>query len=85
VEERGSIFRTYHLPPGVSKDKVQLLTRAFNETLKDPDFLSDAKKSNLNVDPVSGAELEKIVSNMFRLDPALLSRLNEILKSAGPI
>jgi tripartite-type tricarboxylate transporter receptor subunit TctC len=80
VEERGSIFRTYLLPPDVPKDKVQLLTRAFNETLKDPDFLSDARKSNLNIDPVSGAELEKIVSNMFRLEPALLSRLNEILK-----
>jgi tripartite-type tricarboxylate transporter receptor subunit TctC len=80
IEERGSIFRTYLLPPGVPKDKTQLLTRAFSETLKDPEFLSDAKKSNLNVDPVSGAELEKIVSNMFRLDPALLSRLNEILK-----
>jgi tripartite-type tricarboxylate transporter receptor subunit TctC len=80
VEERGSIFRTYLLPPDVPKDRVQLLTRAFHETLKDSDFLSDAKKSNLNVDPVSGAELEKIVSNMFRLEPALLSKLNEILK-----
>jgi tripartite-type tricarboxylate transporter receptor subunit TctC len=80
VEERGSIFRTYLLPPGVPKDRVQVLARAFSETLKDAEFLSDAKKSNLNIDPVSGAALEKIVSNMFRLDPGLLSRLNEILK-----
>jgi tripartite-type tricarboxylate transporter receptor subunit TctC len=80
VQDRGSIFRPYLLPPDVAKDRVQILKNAFQETLKDSDFLVDAKKSNLNIDPVSGEELEKIIENLFRLEPALASRLNEVLR-----
>jgi tripartite-type tricarboxylate transporter receptor subunit TctC len=80
VQDRGSIFRPYLTPPGVPKDRLEVLRRAFHETLKDSEFLADAKKSNLNIDPVSGEELDKIVSSMFGLDAAFLSRLNEILK-----
>ena len=80
VQDRSSIFRPYLLPPDVPKDRVQILKNAFQETLKDSDFLADAKKSNLNIDPVSGEELETIVANLFRLEPALASRLNEILR-----
>jgi hypothetical protein len=80
VQDRGSIFRPYLLPPEVPKDRVQLLKHAFSETLKDSEFLSDAKKSNLNMDPVAGDEFEKIISNLFRLEPAFGSKLNEILR-----
>jgi tripartite-type tricarboxylate transporter receptor subunit TctC len=80
VQDRGSIFRPYLTPPGVPKDRLEVLRRAFHGTLKDPEFLADAKKSNLNIDPVSGEELDKIVSSMFGLDAAFVSRLNEILK-----
>ena len=54
--------------------------RAFAETLKDPEFLADAKKSNLVIDSVPGNELEKIALEIFKLDPAMTSKLNEILK-----
>jgi hypothetical protein len=80
VQDRGSIFRPYLLPPDVPKDRVQILKNAFQETLKDSDFLADAKKSNLNIDPVSGEELEKIIANLLRLEPALASKLNEVLR-----
>jgi hypothetical protein len=80
IYDRGTIFRPYILPPGVPRDRVQLLRVAFAETLKDPEFLADAKKSNLVIDSVSGNELEKIALEMFKLDPATTSKLNEILK-----
>lgn len=59
IYDRGTIFRPYTTSPGVPRDRVQLLRAAFAETLKDPEFLSDAKKSNLVIDGVSGSELEK--------------------------
>ena len=62
------------------RERVQLLRAAFAETLKDPEFLADAKKSNLVIDSVTGNELEKIALEMFKLDPAMISKLNEILK-----
>jgi hypothetical protein len=59
---------------------VQLLRAAFAETLKDPGFLTDAQKSNLVIDSVSGNDLERIALEMFKLDPATTTQLNEILK-----
>jgi hypothetical protein len=59
---------------------VQLLRKAFVETLKDPEFLADAKKSRLDTDPLTGEEIEKIVAQLFKMDAALVNQLKEILK-----
>lgn len=73
------IVRTYTLPPGTPKDRVQILRSAFDATLKDPEFLSDAKKSKLNVNPVPVRDIEKDINSLFKLEPALLSKLKDIL------
>jgi tripartite-type tricarboxylate transporter receptor subunit TctC len=73
------IVRTYTLPPGTPKDRVQALRAAFDLTLKDPEFLADAKKSKLNVDPVGVDEIERAINGLFKLDPAMLGKLKEIL------
>jgi hypothetical protein len=48
--------------------------------LKDAEFLVDAKKSNLVIDPVAGNEIERIVLDLFKLEPAVTGKLTEILK-----
>jgi len=73
------IVRTYTLPPGTPKDRVQTLRKAFEATLKDSEFLADAKKSRVNVDPIPGDEIEKDISALFKLDPALVTKLKEVL------
>ena len=73
------IVRTYTLPPGTPKDRVQLLRKAFDATLKDPEFVADAKKSRLNVDPIAAEDLEKDISGLFKLDPALVTKLKDVL------
>jgi tripartite-type tricarboxylate transporter receptor subunit TctC len=74
------ITRPYALGPGTPKDRVQTLRKAFVETLKDPEFIADAKKSRLDIDPLTGEEIEKIVHQLFKMDPALVNQLKEILK-----
>jgi hypothetical protein len=59
---------------------VQLLRNAFVETLKDAEFLADAKKSRLDTDPLTGEEIEKIVAQLFKMDAALVKQLKEILQ-----
>ena len=71
--------RTYTLPPGTPTERVQLLRKAFEATLKDPEFLADAKKSKLNVDPITPDEIEKDIAGLFKLDPALLKKLKDVL------
>jgi tripartite-type tricarboxylate transporter receptor subunit TctC len=80
IHDPSSITRPYALPPGTPKDRVQILRKAFQETLKDKDFLAEAVKSKLDVDPVSGEDVEKIIAGLFKLDHAMVAKLSEILK-----
>jgi tripartite-type tricarboxylate transporter receptor subunit TctC len=72
--------RPYVLPPGTPKDRVDILRRAFMSTMKDPEFLAEAAKAKLDINPLDGATLETNVKEVFNLDPALIPRLKEILK-----
>lgn len=80
IQDTSSIIYLYSLPPGTPQERAQLLQRAFRETMKDPEFLAEASKANLDVDPVAGEELEKIVNDFFKLDAAVVNKLREILK-----
>ena len=72
--------RPYVLPPGTPKDRVETLRRAFMSTMKDQEFLAEAAKSKLDINPEDGATLETNVREVFNLDAALIPRLREILK-----
>ena len=80
IHSVGPTARPYVLPPGTPKDRVQILRKAFMDTMKDPEFLADATKAKLDINPLDGAELEKDVKEVFNLDPALIPRAKEILK-----
>lgn len=80
VHSVGPTARPYVLPPGTPKDRVQILRKAFIDTVKDPEFLADASKAKLDINPLDGAELEKNVREVFNLDPKLVPRAKEILK-----
>ncbi len=80
VHSVGPTARPYLLPPGTPKDRVQILRKAFIETMKDPEFLADATKAKLDLNPLDGAELERNVREVFNLDKALIPRAKEILK-----
>jgi hypothetical protein len=55
------------------------LRKALAETLRDPEFLADAKKSKLDIEPVSGEEMERLVHELYKLEPSMLARLKEVL------
>jgi tripartite-type tricarboxylate transporter receptor subunit TctC len=72
--------RPYVLPPGTPKDRVEILRRAFMSTMKDQEFLAEAAKAKLDINPLDGTTLETNVKEVFNLDAALIPRLKEILK-----
>jgi tripartite-type tricarboxylate transporter receptor subunit TctC len=76
----GPSTRPYLLPPGTPKERVELLRKAFTDTLKDAEFLAEAKKAKLDINPDDGAGLERNVRDIFKLDPPLVARLKEVLK-----
>jgi hypothetical protein len=56
-----------------------MLRTAFTETLTDPDFVAETKKINLDINPLTGEEVKKIVDGLFRLNPSVVSKLANIL------
>ena len=80
VRVHGPSTRPYFLPPGTPKERVQILRKAYMDTMKDPEFLADAKKAKLDLNPDDGAGLERNVKEIFDLEPSLVTKLKEILK-----
>jgi tripartite-type tricarboxylate transporter receptor subunit TctC len=79
VHNASAITRPYALPPGTPKERVQLLRQAFQDTLKDAEFLAEAEKSKLDLAPVTGEEMEAIIAEFFKLEPGLVAKLKETL------
>jgi tripartite-type tricarboxylate transporter receptor subunit TctC len=74
-----AIVRVYVTTPRTPKERLQILRDAFAKTLTDPAFIAEAKKANLDINPLSGAEVKKIVDELFKLPPGTRSKLAAIL------
>jgi tripartite-type tricarboxylate transporter receptor subunit TctC len=74
-----AIGRPIFTTPGVPQERVDALRKAFDETMTDPAFLAAAKKSNMDLNPVDGAELQRIVADLFATPPSAVQRLKQIL------
>ena len=48
--------------------------------MKDSEFLADTQRAKLDLDPIDGTEIEKQVKELFKLEPALVGKMKEILK-----
>jgi tripartite-type tricarboxylate transporter receptor subunit TctC len=70
--------RPYAAPPGVPPERLQTLRTAFDATLKDPDFLAFADKAKLEVDPVTGQEIEAAVREIYQTPPEVIARAKTI-------
>ena len=65
VLSRQTMGRPFMAPPGLPKDRADALRNAFDETMKDPEFLAEAKLRGQEVSPVSGVELEKLIRELY--------------------
>lgn len=80
VDDANVLTRLYMLPPGTPKERVAQLRKAFMSTMSDPSFLAEAEKARLDIDPMSGEEVEALTKNYFRLERKVLAKLDQILK-----
>lgn len=79
AHDAGTLARPFVLPPSTPSDRVQLLRKAFAETMTDSEFLAEAKKSNLDISPLGGEEVARTVEGLFRIEPAIAAKLKQIL------
>ena len=74
------IARPFAAPPALPADKAAILKTAFMKTHQDPQYLEEAKKMSLDVSPLSGEEVVKLIADAEALPKALIARYQDILK-----
>jgi tripartite-type tricarboxylate transporter receptor subunit TctC len=72
--------RPYMTTPGVPAERVAALRKAFGETMKDPAFLAEAKKIGIEVEPIDGEAIEKLLKRIYKADKNTV----ELLQKAMP-
>ena len=56
--------RAFFLPPGVPQDRVEALRKAFDETMKDPEFLAEAEKAQIPIEARDGGSLDEVAARI---------------------
>ena len=68
-------------PPGVPAERVAALRKAFDETLRDNEFLAEAEKLNLEITPVSGERIQSLIEDVYRTtSPEVSAKIGAMLK-----
>ena len=62
------------------QDRVAALRKAFTDTMKDSDFLADANKGNFEIRPVSGADIQKLIAEIYETPPAVAQKTVRLLQ-----
>jgi hypothetical protein len=84
IESQGEFGRPYVLPPGVPADRVAALREAFSEAVRDPALLADAQKMKLDVDALSGADLQALIAKLYALPPNVIAHARQALIYTPP-
>jgi tripartite-type tricarboxylate transporter receptor subunit TctC len=66
------------MPPGVPADRLDAWRKAFDATMRDPAFIAEVTKAKLEVQPKTGAELARVISEVLSIDNTVLARAREI-------
>jgi hypothetical protein len=78
---RQSYGKPFATPPDVPAERVKALRTAFEAVFKDTDFLAEAKKIDMDIDPVSPDELTKLTQEIYKTPPEVLARMQKTLAS----
>jgi tripartite-type tricarboxylate transporter receptor subunit TctC len=80
IVSRQTIARPFAAPPGVPAERARLLRAAFDATMQDAEFLDDARRLNLDVDPVGGAEVETLLKEIYASPREVVKLATELVR-----
>ncbi len=73
--------RPFFAPPGIPDDRKAALRAAFDATMKDPDFVAEALKTRLEVDPVSGAEIDRLLAEIYATPKDVIEKARAAIRN----
>ena len=77
------IGRSLVAPPGVPKERIEILRRAFTAAMEDKEVIADFAKAQINVEPLSAPEIAAYINRIVSTPPSLLKQFASILQSAN--
>jgi tripartite-type tricarboxylate transporter receptor subunit TctC len=84
IESQAVFGRPYIMPPGVPPERVAALRKAFVDTFDDPALRAEAAKMELDVDYMSGDDLQALVTRLYALPPIIIARAKQALIYTPP-
>jgi tripartite-type tricarboxylate transporter receptor subunit TctC len=72
--------RPYVAPPNLPADRLAVLRQAFMATMQDKDFLAEADKTQLEVNPVSGEDVDNLVKDIYATPADIVAKAKEAAK-----
>jgi tripartite-type tricarboxylate transporter receptor subunit TctC len=78
LDAENEIGRVVIMSRQVEADRIAIIRRAFNETMKDSDFVDDMKTQRLPVNPMSGDEAEQIIVGITNASPQIIEEARKI-------
>jgi tripartite-type tricarboxylate transporter receptor subunit TctC len=82
IVSRQSFARPFAAPPDMPPERVDTLRAAFDATISDPDFLAEMRKLVLEVRPIGGAEVQKLVRDIYASPPDVVQLARELVADA---
>ena len=79
VLSQGLFGRPYVLPPGVPAERADALRKAFMAAMTDPALIADAKKANLDLEAISGADLQRLIASLYALPKGVVEKAKQSL------
>ena len=79
IFSRAALGCPFLAPPGVPADRAAALRKAFDDTMKDPEFLDEAAKAVLEVAPVGGDELQQLIADIYQTPKDVVEKTRAIV------
>jgi tripartite-type tricarboxylate transporter receptor subunit TctC len=73
-------MRSYIAPPGTPAEQIAILRDAFDRTVKDKDFLDDAERMHIEIDPLSGAQVQSLVEKIYATPSDIVEQAKKAIK-----
>jgi tripartite-type tricarboxylate transporter receptor subunit TctC len=74
------IGRPFVAPPELPPDRLRMLRQAFNATMKDPEFIADARRAKLDLEPEDGEHLSALIRKIYATPKPIIERVSNLIK-----
>jgi tripartite-type tricarboxylate transporter receptor subunit TctC len=74
------IGRPFVAPPGLPPERLKMMRDAFNDTMKDPEFIAEVKLRKLDLAPETGEALDELMKKIYATPKPIVDKISELIK-----